>query len=152
MAVYSRTYEGIRGFTASASLVRHGPVVRVRIQGASKGASPGLGAPAVERPVQEGLALVDTGAARTAVDQGILVNLGVSPFGVAPAGTPVGRRLLNVFPAILGFEDLGLTLAFDAVLGANLASQGIIALLGRDVLRRMVFVYDGVGGHVVLGH
>lgn len=151
MPVFSHTYPSGPHLSGPARLSRNGPVIRVRIQ------APDDPAQAVARlvgpgpPFQEGLALVDTGASRSAVDEGVIRKLGVAPVDVAMTGTPVGSHRLDVFPATLGFDDLGLTLVFDRVRGVRIAPQGIIAILGRDVLRRMVLVYDGISGHVVLG-
>lgn len=151
MPVFSHTYPSGPHLSGPARLSRFGPVIRVRIQALDDAA----GGPAAlgdsGPPFQEGLALIDTGAARSAVDEGVIRKLGAAPVGVAVTGTPVGSHSFDVFPAALGFADLGLTLVFDRVRGVRIAPQGIIAILGRDILSRTVLVYDGISGHVVLG-
>ncbi|HKZ58592.1 MAG TPA: hypothetical protein VJ547_01930 [Candidatus Thermoplasmatota archaeon] len=152
MAVFSRTYQAGPRLSSPAYLSRYGPVIKVRIQVPDDAGTLPTNLPDSGTHGRQGLALIDTGAARSAVDAGVIRGMGVVPVDVAMTGTAVGSHLLDVFPATLGFDELGLTLVFDKVLGANIAAQGIIAILGRDVLRRMVLVYDGVSGHVVIAH
>lgn len=152
MPIYSQTSADERGVPNPRWLARRGPLLKVRIQAHSDIGLVEEGDPEFAQKAKEGLALVDTGASSSAVDDSVIRGLGVAPVGVTYAGTAGGARPFNQFPATLGFQQLGLTLVFDRVVGCHIASQGIIALIGRDVLSRMLFVYDGPVGHTSLGH
>lgn len=90
-----------------------------------------------------GWGLIDTGATSTAVSASAMSALGVSPVGVASVGTAGGRHEQPVFPLKLSLVQVGLALEFSQVTGADLSGFDIIALLGRDILTRMMLIYDG---------
>jgi len=98
-----------------------------------------------------GYALIDTGATRSGVDHSIITELGVQPVGVAKTLTAGGEVEQNLFPAHFRFPGENIDIDFSSVLGVNLKGQHvngqpIIALLGRDILSRFVFIYNGPGG------
>jgi hypothetical protein len=126
----------------SADLAVDGPVIEVTF---------GLVRTAREALAREGLpipaavqasALIDTGASGTAVQAGLLADLGLHPVGVIPVGTPTTQEhiLLPQYAVELtmpnGFLDV-------TVIEAPLGGQNIQALIGRDVLRYAVFIYQG---------
>lgn len=95
-----------------------------------------------------GIALIDTGATRSCVHGPIMRNLGVNPIGVVTSGTAAGPSPHNLFPAHFTFPAAGIDLDFSAVVGVDLTGQIIngqqlMALIGRDVLSRGIFVYNG---------
>jgi len=124
-----------------------GPRVRVEIQ-----IPPILAEYFTQRgqPVPEpfsGDALFDTGASISAVDNSAITNLGINPMGVTQVHTPGGTVQQNLYPLRFFFPTLSnLTIDFNAVIGSELRSQGIIALVGRDVLSRCMLVYNGLVG------
>lgn len=91
---------------------------------------------------------IDTGASCTCIDPGVLQSLNLSPTGTIPMLTPstgatphntnqydVSILLVhpkNVFP----FHNL-------PIIESQLAVQGIQALIGRDILKECVLVYNG---------
>ena len=82
-----------------------------------------------------GIGLIDTGASITAVDVSIIQQLGIQPVGVSNVYTPQGSTQQELFPIKLAFiGGPPITINFSSVLGSELINQGIIALLGRDVL------------------
>lgn len=100
-----------------------------------------------------GLALVDTGASITCVDKSILKNLRIPTVGVSDVFTPSGKARQNTYPVEISFPKANLPkIAFNQVLGSELKGQGIIALIGRDVLSHFILIYNGPGGFVSLAY
>lgn len=100
-------------------------------------------------------ALIDSGASCTCVDPSIIEQLGVTPSGSTQIHTPSTSGA----PVTCNQYDIGLILVHPkitytfhalAVIETKLASQGIHALLGRDVLAECLFIYDGASGNYTL--
>jgi predicted aspartyl protease len=96
-------------------------------------------------------ALIDTGANGSCVDRDILKQLGVSPTGTVSIHTPStgsALHMCNQFDVSFMVTAQNFQRRFDAiaVIEADLATQGIQALIGRDVLSMCLFVYDGTAG------
>ena len=127
-----------------------GPMVGVQIEipQALSQQLAGAGKP-VPQPVT-GMALIDTGATMSAVDASVVAALGVNPVGVVPVGTAGGPAAQPVYPIRLQLQGVGLVLDFSRVTGAPLKSMNLVALLGRDVLARMVLIYDGPSSEYTL--
>ncbi len=102
----------------------------------------------------KGLALIDTGATMTCIDEPVLTGLGLNPVGVVNSGTANGPVKQNIYPARIVFPAQGWTVDITQVTGVNLAGQvipttppaPIIALIGRNILLNWVFIYNGPGG------
>jgi hypothetical protein len=99
-------------------------------------------------PPVSGSALIDSGASISAIDLSVVSALQISPMGVATILTPAGPAKQNLFPA--RFELPRLRIDISAVLGVDVKPQGIIALIGRDILSRFLMIYHGPGGRVTL--
>lgn len=96
---------------------------------------------------QSGVALIDTGASLSAVDDGVVRALGVAPVGQTQIHTAGGIVFLPLYPVRFSFPGIGLpAITFRRVVGSPLQSQGIVALLGRDVLANFILVYNGPAG------
>lgn len=98
-----------------------------------------------------GFALIDTGATKSGVDIDVIRELKVSPVGITTTLTAGGPKEVYLYPAHFRFPGEGLEIEFSSVLGVNLKEQQvnkqpIIALLGRDILSRFIFVYNGPAG------
>jgi hypothetical protein len=98
-----------------------------------------------------GIALIDTGATRSCVDDVIMKQLGVHPIGIATSGTAAGQVNHSLYPAHFNFPAAKIEIDFASVVGVNLTGQDIgdkriIALIGRDVLSMGIFVYNGHTG------
>jgi hypothetical protein len=103
---------------------------------------------------QTGIALIDTGATMTCVHEPILKLLTLNPIGAVTSGTANGPVQQSLYPASLHFTALGFGIELDQVAGVDLAGQtvplnppqNVVALIGRNVLSRCIFIYNGPGG------
>ena len=103
-----------------------------------------------------GWALIDTGATTTAVNERTVTGLGVAPVGTIKVGTAGGYQDQPVFPLKVVLPQVPITIEYEQVTGATLDGQSIagrpiLLLIGRDILRRMIFIYDGINGEFTLG-
>lgn len=106
----------------------------------------------VPAPVS-GVALIDTGATLCTVDQSIMQALNIPPFGTTTIHTGAGPTQCPTYPASLSFPGTPLpNLNFTNFWSAPLQAQGIIAIIGRNVLRHFVVVYNGPGGSISLAY
>lgn len=102
-------------------------------------------------PPMVGKALVDTGASITAVELEVFTSLGISPISFRKVLTPSGQAQQNTFPVQIAFPGTPLPqMRFNEVLGSELKAQGFIALIGRDVLRHFILIYNGPGANFSL--
>ena len=91
-----------------------------------------------------GPAPIDTGATISAVHAPIIAQLGVATVGSANVGTAGGQQQQNLYPIRIVLTQLNnLGIDYNQVLGADLFGTGYITLLGRDLLQRMLLIYDG---------
>lgn len=108
----------------------------------------------VPAPVR-GLALIDTGASNSGVEEAVFQVLRLSPVGKVPIHTPSGPAARYVYPVriVLGRPPNLLVIEFGKVVGVQLASSlppisapmglPLIVLLGRDLLANCLFIYNG---------
>lgn len=95
-----------------------------------------------------GIALIDTGASRTGINTAAAKRLGL----VSRLTTKVTSVLHEVeeapvFLCGIAFPQWGEENPIEALaVGLNLAPPELVALIGRDVLAKCVFVYDGPAG------
>ena len=151
--LYPDAYNRVGTPDSAARLATEGPTVPVTI-----GLTPQLisflrstGLP-ITMPVA-GLGLIDTGAAVCAIDEALIRPLNVPPSGVTTIATPSGVAQHATYPAALSFPGTALPdVSFADVIGAPLHGQGIIAIIGRNVLRDFVLIYNGPGGSVSLAY
>jgi hypothetical protein len=101
-------------------------------------------------PSQTGWVLIDTGAGVSAVDGSVLRALTVAEMDMAKVVTANGTAIYPRYPARLSFPETPIPAReFGRIFGADLSGYregpgpSIIALIGRDVLRDCVFVYNG---------
>ncbi|HRQ76937.1 MAG TPA: hypothetical protein PK098_13570 [Phycisphaerales bacterium] len=100
--------------------------------------------------------LIDTGASCTCIDPQALSSLGLTATGSAPIQTPSTQgtpHICNQYDVSIRFPLPGMSYTIYAIpiIESELASQGIQALIGRDVLAKSVLVYDGVLGTFSIG-
>lgn len=102
-----------------------------------------------------GIGLIDTGATLTCIQEDVLIKLGLHPIGQETTGTANGPKPCNIYSARIVFPTKGWTLDLGRAMGVDLTGQiipitppqRIIALLGRNLLERSVFIYNGITGY-----
>ncbi len=102
---------------------------------------------------------IDTGSSFTAVDQEIFQGLGIGPLDfvevkvISPNGSTI--ETFPRYAVSLGLEGNGVELHLPDVqiLGCHmtLENDGVLGVLGRDVLTHCFFLYDGSEGRFTLG-
>lgn len=136
---------------AKVALIQRGPVIPVVIapDQAFAAALQSAGKP-IPQPVT-GLALVDTGATTTCVDDTIAQKMGLAPSGTAKLSSASHHATQCLtYPVQLHFPAWNVSLQAPRAMGVTIASQGIIALVGRDLLQNCVLVYNGADGSFTL--
>jgi predicted aspartyl protease len=132
-------------------LQRQGPCVQVSI-----GLAQSLAAQLLQqgqtlpKPIS-GIALIDTGASSTCIDSHVAQQLQLPVVNVVKvASASHASTEQNVYP--IQIEVVGLPISIEApnAIGATLAPQGLIALIGRDVLQYCTLFYNGLIGSITL--
>ena len=134
---------------SAAELQRRGPILPVTVtieQNMGKGLmNKGSFAP----KNKDGFALIDTGASNTCIDEQAAQELGLPVIGVgAMVSASHEKSSCNIYPVLISTP----VARFNAprAMGAALASQGLLALIGRDILRSCNLFYDGTSGQFFL--
>jgi hypothetical protein len=98
---------------------------------------------ATNNPSNKVLAMIDTGAMSSVVQQGICEKLKLNPTGMVSMTTPSSEDvqcyqydISLLFPSNVFLENITVT-------EAPLQGQHIQLLVGRDVLQHGVFIYNG---------
>lgn len=149
---HNRAPDGtITPLPSAVVLAARGPCVQVTL-GISKSFAQQLQqqGQSLPQPVS-GLALIDTGAISTCIDAGIASRIGLPVIDVVNmASASHASTQQNIHPVQI--EVVGLPISIDAPrsMGVLLANQGLIALLGRDVLQQCTLFYNGLTGQITL--
>lgn len=150
----------VQGTDQSGQPCVFAPPVGLQLRGACLQVAVGLSKTFAQQLVQQGkpvpspvtgYALLDIGAAVTCIDDNVASQLGLPAIDVALLSTAShAQSQANVYPAFI--EVLGSSIEMDAgrAIGAPLAAQGLIALMGRDFLMRSVLIYNGMMGQFTL--
>jgi hypothetical protein len=106
-------------------------------------------------------ALIDTGADGTCIDRSVLTTLGLTPTGSVKVRTPsTGAVPHEADQYDVGLLVPGATTQTPPLMISNLAvlcaelfqPQGFHALIGRDILARCLFTYNGDTGLFTLAY
>jgi hypothetical protein len=87
---------------------------------------------------------IDTGAQRTVIDTAVARQLALPTNGRVLNYVVGTQRISVTCPIEVCFPPTSLSVTIDKAISADLSKQGIIALLGCDLLEDCSFFYDGV--------
>jgi predicted aspartyl protease len=135
------------------NLVREGPTISVIVRPSTAflSAQKEQGRGAEEVPFVRSTMLIDTGASGSAVDQEVLAQLGLQPTGSIAIATPShDHHDVLTYDIDLIIEQNLFHIADVPVFATGLKNQGIHGLIGRDVLKHMLLVYNGYSGDFTL--
>ncbi|HXW94002.1 MAG TPA: hypothetical protein VEK33_25855 [Terriglobales bacterium] len=152
LAAQGQTADGKPAQLAPAvALQQRGPVVPVVVT-IEQNAGKGLLAQGKPLPSPKtGLALIDTGATGTCSDEQSAQELGLPIIDVAKlTSASHADQDCNVYPAQITIQNLGLSINSPHTIGATLAPQGLLILLGRDLLAGCTLFYNGQAGQFTL--
>jgi predicted aspartyl protease len=93
--------------------------------------------------------LIDTGASHTCIDDDAAQELKLPVIDAAnmcSATQTVARA--NVYPIQIEMTGLPISIGVPRALGAALKAQGLLLLIGRDVLQHGILTYNGVAGQI----
>ena len=133
----------------AAALQGRGPVVQVTISLGKTLAGELLqqGKP-LPTPVS-GLALIDTGASSTCVDDETAKAMGLPVIDVVKmASASHDATDQCVYPVQIEFVGFPINIESPRTIGAALKVQGLLLLVCRDVLAHTMFVYNGLAGEI----
>lgn len=132
-------------------LINRGPVVQVSITVSQAIASQLLQAGRTVPTPLSGLALIDTGASNTCIDEVIAQQLQLPVVNqVQMASASHSSTNANVYPARIEIVGVNINIDPAECIGAALGTQGLIALIGRDVLQHCTLFYNGLTGEITL--
>jgi predicted aspartyl protease len=98
-----------------------------------------------------GIALIDTGATSTCIDDAVAQQLQLPVVNVVNvASASHGSTVQNVYPIQIEVTGLPISIEAPNAIGAALAAQGLLALIGRDVLQHCTLFYNGLTGEITL--
>jgi predicted aspartyl protease len=96
-----------------------------------------------------GLALIDTGASNTCIDEQAAKELGLPVIDVATMLSATHEKVpCNIYPVLIRAPLVDLNSPWT--MGAALAAHGLLVLIGRDVLQRCNLFYNGPIGQFTL--
>lgn len=149
-AVQVKTQDG-KTVTAppAIALQLRGPLIQISVT-IEQNAGSALTARGIPLPgPKSGLALIDTGASNTCVDDQIARELGLPVIDVASMQSASHEKHpCNIYPIQIITPII--TLNAPRAMGAALSSQGLIVLIGRDVLQHCTLYYNGPVGQFTL--
>ena len=102
--------------------------------------------------------MIDTGATFCAIDDTVAQQLGLQPVGMQAIGGAAGIQQHPLYAAKMSFPGTQLpSLESSRLVGVNLAGHAanvaggpLLALVGRDLLKHFVMVYNGPMGLITM--
>lgn len=94
-------------------------------------------------PSQKAIALIDTGASGTCIDNSIAAALGLVSHDVRRVQTAGGEDTQQLYDAGIILPIAPQNIFVVQVLEAKIQNQPYRALLGRDILKRCTLCYNG---------
>ena len=97
------------------------------------------------------MALIDTCATTTCIDEEAARQLKLPVVNVVTvASASHSSTQHNVYPIQISIAGLPITINAPGAIGAPLAAQGHLLLIGRDVLQHCALFYNGLTGKFTL--
>jgi predicted aspartyl protease len=97
-----------------------------------------------------GYALIDTGASVTCVDNQVAADLQLPVVDVAQMTSAThSNHPCNIHPILITIPP-NVQFSAPRAMGAQLAPQGLIAIIGRDILQICTLFYNGAAGQITL--
>lgn len=136
----------VRQLSPGEALALRGPVIEATLT-VSDAQQKALASSGAIPKSKVGAVMFDTGASITSFDQTVAAEIGLAIVGRGHM-TSASHEKIPV-PVYAGKLILpGLNLNIENGMGANLINQGLIALIGRDVMRHGTLFYNGVDGTI----
>lgn len=135
----------------SIVLQQRGPVVQVSVslQETLATALVQQGKP-LPQPVT-GWALLDTGASNTCIDDEAAQSMQLPVIDVGSmCSASHAKTPSNIYPAQIEITGFPIRFQSPRTMGAALKEQGILLLIGRDLLRSCTLFYNGLTGEITL--
>lgn len=138
-----------------AGLQARGPLLQVALSALDQQADI-LTSRGVEVPVVTGLALIDSGASATCIDDAAAAGARLPAVDTARMSSASGSSEVGVYAGKItlvqpgGQRGTGAVINAHQALGVNIREQGIIALIGRDILSSCILIYNGVEAQYTL--
>ena len=133
------------------NLQQSGPIIEILI---------GLSQPVLEALKKEGKptpelrrcnAMIDTGASSTVIKEGISKELNLKSRGVTNISTPSCSQYETVtFDVAIIFPQHNIVRPIVTVIEAPLERQNIDCLIGRDLLKDAILIYEGYANRFIL--
>ena len=99
------------------------------------------------QPAVSGVRLIDRGASTTCVDDETAQQLQLPVIDVVRmSSTSHAAHPANVYPIRINIAGLPVGINAPNAVGAALKAQGLVALIGRDILVACTLHYNGVAG------
>jgi len=129
------------------ALQQRGPVLQVTVT-IEQNAAKALAGQGKAVPNRQGLALIDTGASNTCIDEQAAKDLGLPVIDIGSMHSATHKVPCNIYPVQIVAPIV--TLNSPRTMGAALAVQGLLVIIGRDVLARCNLFYNGPFGQFTL--
>jgi predicted aspartyl protease len=101
-------------------------------------------------PARAGLALIDTGASVSCIDEQAAQDMKLPVVDVGKmTSASHDSHPCNLYPIQIVLPA-GIAFGAPRAMGASLAAQGLIAIIGRDILQVCTLFYNGNAGQITL--
>lgn len=134
-----------------AALWRRGPCVQVTIELADQVAQELIKRKEPLPAPISGLALIDTGSMASCIDEEAAQSMRLPVVGIAnlaSASHPIHKA--NQYPIKIKIQGLPISCNIPSAIGAPIKVQGLVAIIGRDMLQICCLIYNGSTGQITL--
>jgi predicted aspartyl protease len=97
------------------------------------------------------LALIDTGSMSSCIDEEAAKTMNLPVVGIAnlaSASHPAHKA--NQYPIKVKIQGIPIAYNIQSAIGVPIKIQGLIAIIGRDMLQNCCFIYNGSIGQITL--